>query len=118
MIETHGPQPGGVMEVRFTGTVTGTDYDEIMIPALESAIEKSDKLRLLCLFDADFEAFADIVRRMRRKEHLTPEGFEYLVRRAFSMNKNGKQRARTLEEVLAGSSETARQAPAPTPRDR
>jgi len=57
MIETQGPQPGGVMEIRFTGTITGRDYDEVLIPALEAAIEKSDKLRLLCLFDADFEAF-------------------------------------------------------------
>jgi hypothetical protein len=59
----------------------------------------------------DFEAFSDIVRSMRRKEHLTPVGFERLVRVAYGMNANGKQRARTLEQVLAGSSETARRAP-------
>jgi hypothetical protein len=56
----------------------------------------------------DFLAFSDIVRSMRRKEHLTPVGFERLVRIAYGMNANGKQRARTLEQVLAGSSETAR----------
>jgi hypothetical protein len=59
----------------------------------------------------DFKAFSDIVRSMRRKEHLTPVGFERLVRIAYGMNANGKQRARTLEQVLAGSSETARRAP-------
>jgi len=59
----------------------------------------------------DFEAFSDIVRSMRRKEHLTPVGLERLVRVAYGMNANGKQRARTLEQVLAGSSETARRAP-------
>src|SRR5271155_5695907 len=38
-------------------------------------------------------------------------GFERLVRIAYGMNANGKQRARTLEQVLAGCSETARRAP-------
>jgi hypothetical protein len=58
----------------------------------------------------DFEKFAEIVRSMRRKEHLERKGFERLVRLAFDMNANGKQRARTLEEILEGSSETVRQA--------
>jgi len=57
---------------------------------------------------SDFEAFADIVRSMRKKGHLTSEGFERLVRLAFGMNANGKQRSRSIEQVLAGSSETAR----------
>ena len=61
---------------------------------------------------ADFERFASIVRAMRRKEHLEPDGFERLVRIAYSMNANGKQRSRPIDEILAGSSETARQAPA------
>jgi hypothetical protein len=56
----------------------------------------------------DFEAFALIVRSMRRKEHLSLVGFERLLRIAYGMNANGKQRSRTLEQVLAGSSETAR----------
>jgi hypothetical protein len=61
--------------------------------------------------DRDFHSFALIVRAMHGKEHLDPAGFERLVRLAYGMNANGKQRSRTLEEVLAGSSETARQAP-------
>jgi hypothetical protein len=60
---------------------------------------------------ADFAAFASIVRLMRAKEHLDPDGFERAARLAFGMNANGKQRSRLLEDVLAGSSETARQAP-------
>ena len=59
---------------------------------------------------SDFEAFTEVVRVMRRREHLTVAGFERVVRLAYGMNANGKQRFRTLEEVLAGSSETARQA--------
>ena len=60
--------------------------------------------------EADFRLFAEVVRSMRRKEHLQPDGFERLVRLAYAMNADGKQRARTLEQVLTGSSETARQA--------
>ena len=56
--------------------------------------------------DRDFQAFAAIVRSMRRKEHLTEVGFEQLVRLAYGMNARGKQRARSIEQVLAGSSET------------
>jgi hypothetical protein len=58
----------------------------------------------------DFDRFAEIVRSMRRKEHLSSNGFERLVRLAYGMNANGKQRSRTLEQVLVGSSETAREA--------
>ena len=47
---------------------------------------------------------------MRRKEHLDGAGFERLVRLAYGMNAEGKQRARTIDEILRGSSETARQA--------
>ena len=59
----------------------------------------------------DFSAFAAIVRSMRRKEHLTRSGFERLVRSAYGMNARGKQRSRSMEQILAGSSETAREAP-------
>ena len=64
----------------------------------------------LLVKDRDFRFFATIVRAMRRKEHLTSDGFERIVLLAYRMNENGKQRSRTLEEVLRGSSETARQA--------
>jgi LAGLIDADG endonuclease len=58
----------------------------------------------------DFALFADITRRLRSGEHFTRGGFEHIVRLAFAMNANGKQRSKSLETVLAGSSETARQA--------
>ncbi len=56
----------------------------------------------------DFERFATIVRMMRSKAHLSVEGFEQVVRLAYGMNANSKQRARSIETVLAGSSETVR----------
>jgi len=58
----------------------------------------------------DFCKFASIARSIRQKEHLTAEGFERIVRLAFSMNEQGKQRAQSLNDVLAGSSETVRRA--------
>ncbi len=57
---------------------------------------------------SDFSSFAVIVRSMRKKEHLSDVGFERLVRLAYGMNANGKQRARKIEQVLEGSSETVR----------
>lgn len=62
----------------------------------------------------DFELFKEIVLGLERREHSTREGFERLLRLAFSMNMEGRQRRYKLEEVLkdlAGSSETIRQTP-------
>ena len=59
----------------------------------------------------DFEQFAFIVRAIRARSHHHPEIFEDIVRRAYSMNARGRQRSRSIEEILLGSSETARKAP-------
>ena len=58
----------------------------------------------------DFTAFARIVRTVRRREHHSPETFADIVNLAYSMNRRGKQRARSIAEILSGSSETIRQA--------
>jgi hypothetical protein len=78
---------------------------------LEAAVLPFFENHPLRIKGADFEAFAVIVRSMRAKEHLTRSGFERIVRLAYGMNANGKQRARTIEVVLAGSSETVRGVP-------
>jgi hypothetical protein len=57
----------------------------------------------------DFGLFAEISGLLDCGAHFTPAGFEQVVL-AFAMNANGKQRTKRLDEVLAGSSETARQA--------
>ena len=79
-----------------------SDLEEVIVPFFEQnpLVVKKD----------DFCKFAWIVRSMRQKEHLTTEGFERIARMAFSMNDQGKQRARSLNDVLAGSSETVRRA--------
>ena len=78
---------------------------------LERAIVPCFEAHRLVVKRADFNAFAHIVRAMCRREHLTSSGFERLVRLAYGMNANGKQRSRTLDQLLAGSSETVRGAP-------
>ncbi|MGH9447612.1 MAG: LAGLIDADG family homing endonuclease [Terriglobia bacterium] len=57
---------------------------------------------------SDFRTFAVVVRSTRAREHLTPLGFERLVRHAYGMNARGKQRSRSVDDVLVGSSETGR----------
>ena len=49
---------------------------------------------------ADFGRFAAIVRSMERREHLTPGGFERVVHLAYDMNAQGRQRKRTITEIL------------------
>lgn len=80
-----------------------TDLEERIIPFFEQ--------HRLLVKDQDFIRFAEIVRSMRRKEHLYPDRFDSLVRLAYSMNLHGKQRVRVIEEILQGSSETVRKAP-------
>ena len=75
---------------------------------LETAVLPFFEEHPLVVKGNDFRSFAAIVRSMRKKEHLTGSGFERLVRLAYGMNANGKQRSRNIEQVLAGSSETVR----------
>ena len=76
---------------------------EKIIPFLDSYPLLSNKRH-------DYAKFRELVMRMMNKEHNTLEGFQSMVKIAFSMNAQGKQRKYKLEEVLASSSETARQA--------
>ena len=54
------------------------DLEEGILPFFEA--------HQLVVKAADFRRFAAIVRSMRRKEHLTPDGFERAVRLAYAMN--------------------------------
>ena len=59
----------------------------------------------------DFEKFANIVMSVRTRAHHDLEEFNRIVLLAYSMNARGKQRKRPIEEILLGSSETAREVP-------
>ena len=58
----------------------------------------------------DCRRFAIIVRSLSLRRHMRYSSFKRLVRIAYSMNANGKQRSRPIGDVLNGSSETVRQA--------
>lgn len=58
----------------------------------------------------DFELFSKILCLLDKGEHFTRRGFETIVQYAYAMNKRGKQRARGIEDILNGSSETVRRA--------
>lgn len=76
------------------------ELEELVLPVFEH--------HKLHVKQADFRRFSIIVRSIRRKRHLRRVNFERLVRIAYGMNANGKQRTRPIEDVLNGSSETAR----------
>jgi hypothetical protein len=92
-------------------------YSVYSLPELDESVIAFFEHHPLRVKNRDFATFTQIVRAMRGKEHLESSGFEKLVRLAYGMNANGKQRSRSLEAVLAGSSETARQAP-PSRREK
>ena len=59
----------------------------------------------------DFEVFSKIVKRMQSGEHQTKNGLIRLLKLAYSMNRSGKYRRKSLEEILKNlePSETIRQ---------
>jgi LAGLIDADG endonuclease len=58
----------------------------------------------------DFLKFREVVDLMSKKAHRTDAGFRRIVELAFSMNRRGKQRRYTIEQVLPEPSETVRRA--------
>jgi hypothetical protein len=96
-------RPKGPNSSVWTFSVSGVGtLEERIVPFFEA--------HPLRIKERDFRTFAAIVRELRKKEHLNVDGFERIARLAYGMNARGKQRARSLKVVLAGSSETARQA--------
>jgi hypothetical protein len=79
------------------------DLEERIIPFFERHGLRSKKRD-------DFLKFREIVLAMQRKDHLTDDGYERIVRIAFSMNQRGKQRRYKLHELLTEPSETVRRA--------
>jgi LAGLIDADG endonuclease len=90
----------------MTYAVSGRrDLETIVIPFFEEHPLRSGKSN-------DFLKFREIVLAMQRNEHRSRSGFREIVELAFSMNKRGKQRRYTIEDILAEPSETVRRAPA------
>jgi hypothetical protein len=58
----------------------------------------------------DYLKFRIIIEALNNKKHHTLDGFQEIVKIAFSMNEQGRQRKFSLQDVLESSSETTRQA--------
>ncbi len=67
----------------------------------EKIIPFFDKHKLM-VKDKDFELFKQIIQGLESKLHSNEETFKGLIKKAFEMNYNGKQRRYSLEEVYNG----------------
>ncbi len=77
----------------------------------EKIIPFFDRYQLL-VKKTDFDLFRRIVEGLERKEHTKLEAFKELMKLAFQMNMDGKQRRYQIDDVLnsiKGSSETTRE---------
>ena len=57
MIKLVKGLPENVVGVSAHGQVTGEDYEKVLIPAVESALESHDKIRVYYEIDSDFAGF-------------------------------------------------------------
>ena len=57
MIELIQGVPDNVIAFNATGKVTGDDYENVLIPAMEAALETHDKVRALGQFGPEFEGY-------------------------------------------------------------
>ena len=80
---------------------------------LNTVIPFFEKYPLVSWKANDFDKFASIVKEMETGVHLKKDGFIRLVKKAFSMNANGRYRKFKLENIISNleSSETIRQNP-------
>ncbi len=58
MIEIIQGLPEGTLGFSLSGTVEKEDYDDVLVPALERAIEEHDRVKLLMRFGEAFEAYS------------------------------------------------------------
>jgi hypothetical protein len=62
MLELLPDLPPNVVGVRAVGDVEDDDYDDVLIPAVEKALEGRDKIRLLYVLGPEFDEYeADAV---------------------------------------------------------
>ena len=58
MIEEIAGLPEGTLGFKISGDVTGRDYDSVLTPAVEKAIEEFDRIRLLAQVGPDFRSYS------------------------------------------------------------
>ena len=58
MIQMIPALPANVVGLVAKGEVTSEDYQEVLVPAVDTALETNDKVRLLYVMGADFEGYS------------------------------------------------------------
>ena len=58
MIQLIDGLPEGTLGLSFHGQVSGDDYDTVLVPALDRAIDLHDRVRTLLRFGSDFEGYS------------------------------------------------------------
>ncbi len=58
LIEEIAGLPEGTLGFKIFGNVTGSDYDSVLTPAIDKAIEKFDHIKLLAQVGPDFESYS------------------------------------------------------------
>lgn len=58
MIEEITGLPEGMLGFKVSGDVTGVDYDNVLTPAIDRAIEKFDRVKLLAQIGPDFRSYS------------------------------------------------------------
>lgn len=58
MLEPIDDLGGDALGFEAKGKVTGGDYDDVLLPAVESALEGDGRIRLLYLLGDDFEGYS------------------------------------------------------------
>ena len=57
MITQMTDLPDGVLGFEASGKVTGDDYSEVLVPAVEAALKQYDKIGLLYVLGKDFDHY-------------------------------------------------------------
>ena len=58
MIEEIADLPEGTLGFKMSGVVTGDDYDSVLTPAIDKAIENFDRIKLLAQVGPGFESYS------------------------------------------------------------
>ena len=58
MIEEIKGLPAGTLGFKISGNVTGDDYDKVLTPTIEKAIEQFDRIKLLAQIGPEFEGYS------------------------------------------------------------
>lgn len=49
--------PADIIGYRYDGEVTATDYETVLFPAVEAAVQQNKELKVLCLLGEEFKGF-------------------------------------------------------------